>query len=65
MDEKSPDDVANSKKRKGVNAETGPYVLRTLLEDVPLSAEGDQDDIKINCVEVLGTVRLIYTMYHC
>ncbi|KAH9222695.1 TGF beta receptor associated protein-like protein 1 [Leptodontidium sp. 2 PMI_412] len=34
-------------------AETGPFVLRSLLEDLPLSAEGDRDDIEINCVEFL------------
>ena len=33
---------------------TGPFVLRSLLEDVPLSAEGERDDIEINCVEFLG-----------
>ncbi|KAH8663679.1 hypothetical protein BGZ60DRAFT_490463 [Tricladium varicosporioides] len=33
--------------------ETGPYVLRGLLEDVPLSADGDRDDIGITCVEFL------------
>jgi len=54
MDEKSPEDVVDPKKRKGVDLETGPYVLRTLLANVPLSAEGDGDDTKINCVEVLG-----------
>jgi hypothetical protein len=34
--------------------EVGPYVLRTLLDEVPLSADGGQDDIKINCVDYLG-----------
>ena len=34
--------------------ETGPYVLRNLLEDLPLSADGDRDDIEITCVEFLG-----------
>lgn len=36
--------------------ETGPFVLRSLLQDLPLSAEGDRDDIEINCVEFLGKV---------
>jgi len=36
------------------NPETGPYVLRVLLEDLPLSADGDGDDIEITCVEFLG-----------
>ncbi|KLU91479.1 hypothetical protein MAPG_09998, partial [Magnaporthiopsis poae ATCC 64411] len=31
--------------------EPGPFVLRTLLHDVPLSADGDEEDIKINCVD--------------
>lgn len=33
---------------------TGPYVLQPLVEDLPLSAEGDGADIKINCVEFYG-----------
>lgn len=39
-----------------VTLETGPYVLRRLLNNVPLSADGDGDGdgIKINCVEFLG-----------
>jgi len=39
--------------RRQAAAETGPFVLRALLEDLPLSAEGDRDDIEINCVEFL------------
>lgn len=31
----------------------GPFILRDLLADVPLSADGSKDDIKINCVEYL------------
>jgi hypothetical protein len=34
--------------------ETGPFVLRTLLDDVPLSADRARDGIKITCVEFLG-----------
>ncbi len=34
--------------------EDGPYVLRTLLDEVPLSADGSQEDIKINCVDYYG-----------
>ncbi|KAI1093963.1 hypothetical protein F5B19DRAFT_96250 [Rostrohypoxylon terebratum] len=33
--------------------DVGPFVLRTLFEDVPLSEDGTKDDIKINCVEYL------------
>ena len=32
----------------------GPFVLKALLEDVPLSADGDEDNIVINCVEYFG-----------
>jgi vacuolar protein sorting-associated protein 3 len=35
--------------------EDGPFVLRTLLEGVPLSADGTSQDIKINCVEYYGS----------
>ena len=34
--------------------EDGPFILRPLLDQVPLSADGSQDDIKINCVEYWG-----------
>lgn len=33
----------------------GPYVLRPLLDSVPLSADGSANDIKINCVDYYGT----------
>ncbi|KAI0006939.1 hypothetical protein F4779DRAFT_539798 [Xylariaceae sp. FL0662B] len=32
----------------------GPFVLRTLFADVPLSEDSTRDDIRINCVEYLG-----------
>ena len=48
------EDTPSSRQRKRRAPETGPFVLRSLLEDVPLSAEGDQDDIEINCVEFFG-----------
>ncbi|KAI2609283.1 hypothetical protein GGR54DRAFT_383522 [Hypoxylon sp. NC1633] len=34
---------------------TGPFVLRSLFADVPLSEDGTRDDIKINCVEYLDS----------
>ena len=55
MEHKDVGDLQSSRKRKRADAETGPFVLRSLLEDLPLSAEGDRDDIEINCVEFLGT----------
>jgi hypothetical protein len=37
------------------NLESGPFVLRTLLKDVPLPSDGAKDEeVKINCVEYLG-----------
>jgi len=45
---------AASWKRKRLAAEVGPFVLRSLLEDLPLSADGGRDDVEINCVEFLG-----------
>ncbi|XP_044721915.1 TGF beta receptor associated protein 1 [Hirsutella rhossiliensis] len=33
--------------------EDGPYVLRSLLDNVPLAADGSQDPVGINCVEYL------------
>lgn len=33
---------------------TGPFVLRTLLDNVPLSEDGDDEEFKINCVDYLG-----------
>jgi hypothetical protein len=50
----SSQDASRSRKRRRMVPETGPFVLRSLLEDVPLSAEGDRNDIEINCVEFLG-----------
>ncbi|KAG6008801.1 hypothetical protein E4U21_003830 [Claviceps maximensis] len=34
--------------------ETGPYILRPLLDEVPLSVDGSQSNTKINCVEYYG-----------
>lgn len=54
MEEKDPEGLSSSNERRRATPETGPYVLRSLLDDVPLSAEGDRDDIEIKCVEFLG-----------
>lgn len=32
----------------------GPFVLRSLLENVPLSADDTEEDIQINCVDYYG-----------
>jgi hypothetical protein len=54
MDANDPEELSSSSVERAT-PETGPYVLRALLEDLPLSADGDRDDIEITCVEFLGT----------
>lgn len=44
--------------KRELQLHTGPFVLRTLLDDVPLSEDGEHDDIKINCVDYLGVYSL-------
>lgn len=53
------DDERVREENEQPDLETGPFVLRTLLKDVPLSGDGAKDDdVKINCVEYLGTHQL-------
>jgi len=35
--------------------ETGPYILRSLIQDVALSADGQNENTKITCVEAWRT----------
>ncbi|OTB05229.1 hypothetical protein M426DRAFT_320043 [Hypoxylon sp. CI-4A] len=44
---------SQSDKRSLKKLGAGPFQLRTLFADVPLSEDGTRDDIKINCVEYL------------
>jgi hypothetical protein len=60
MDHGDPEGVLGSMSGLLGSAETGPYVFRTLLDNVPLAADGNGDDIEINCVEFLGTRILHY-----
>lgn len=39
----------------------GPYALRPLLHNVPLAADGSDEDVKINCVEYFG-MRILETV---
>jgi vacuolar protein sorting-associated protein 3 len=59
MDRRDQEGVASSKAGPRTSVGTGPYVFRSLLPDVPLSVDGDRDDIEINCVEFLGMCRYI------
>lgn len=58
FDGRSTQDKADSSSGARRQPATGPFVLRTLLEDVPLSEDGDNDDVKINFVEYLGKTTL-------
>lgn len=42
----------------------GPFVLRKLVSDLPLSADGEHTDARLTCVEVWGMyiVLLLYYM---
>jgi len=35
--------------------QTGPYILRDLLTNVPLSEDGDEQNLAITCVEFWST----------
>lgn len=43
-------------------AMTGPFVLRTLLDNVPLSEDGDDDQVKINCVDYFGKLQFSHVV---
>lgn len=60
MDQEDSEEVSGALSRPPAFMETGPYVFHSLLDDLPLSADGDRDDIEINCVEFLGT----YDTFH-
>jgi len=39
--------------------ETGPYILRSLIQDVALSADGEHENVKITCVEAWSMYRIL------
>jgi hypothetical protein len=43
--------TSNSGEKEPLRLETGSYILRSLIKDVALSATGDNENIKITCVE--------------
>ncbi|GJC88787.1 vacuolar protein sorting-associated protein 3 [Colletotrichum liriopes] len=55
MASEDPDDQTSSASgsTNAVARNDGPFVLRTLLDEVPLSADGAAEGIKINCVDYL------------
>lgn len=56
MTSEDPDDQRSSASGSSdaMARNEGPFVLRTLMDEVPLSADGAGDGVKINCVEYLG-----------
>ena len=51
----SSEESATSRKRKRIKLPTtGPYVLKSLLENVPLSADDENGSIEITCAELWG-----------
>lgn len=55
------------KKHKAAGAlpRAGPFGLRPLLHDVPLSADGKNEDVKINCVDYLGMCPMRFRLDAC
>lgn len=48
----SADDSDSPRKRRRIAPpETGPYVLRQLIDTVPVAGEGSEQDVYITCVE--------------
>ncbi|EEQ89785.2 TGF beta receptor associated protein 1 [Blastomyces dermatitidis ER-3] len=48
----SDDDIDSPRKRRRIAPpETGPYVLRQLIESVPVAGEGSEQEVYITCVE--------------
>lgn len=54
MELQDPEEPTSRKRQLPGPLEVGPFVLRSLLADLPLSVEGDGGDVEINCVEFLG-----------
>ena len=47
-----PDSESPRRKRRRLNPEdTGPYVLKPILENLPLETEEAPEDVNISCVE--------------
>lgn len=54
----SEDDGIGPRKRRKIGPQaSAPYVLRQLLDEVPLSAEDGTTDVHITCVEYWSEIR--------
>lgn len=65
----SDDDTDNPRKRRRIAApETSPYVLRELIDSVPVAGDGAEQDAYITCVEywsMLGCLPPIRSLWDC
>jgi hypothetical protein len=60
MGSKGDDGADGPRKRRRINPpEIGPYVVRPLLDEVPVAVERDEHDVHITSVEFWGTFYLI------
>jgi hypothetical protein len=48
------DQNASRKRKRHALQETGPYILRTLVDELPIRAEEDDPAATITCVELWG-----------
>ncbi len=59
MDSNGDADVDGPRKRRRINPPgTGPYVVRQLLDKVPVVVEEGQHDVHISCVEYWSALYL-------
>ena len=53
-------DSSISRKRRKLNPpDAGPYILRSLVDSLPVVPEGGDENVHINCVELWSKFRLI------
>lgn len=45
------DDGLSSRKRRRISPQAAPYILRQLLDELPLATEDPNADVHITCVE--------------
>jgi hypothetical protein len=55
---------SNARKRRRMKLpEAGPYVLRNVLKDIPLTTEDGSEDAQISCIEFWSTLILADTKF--
>lgn len=54
MTSNGPGDELSEPRGNHRASQCGPFILRPLLDQLPLSADGAESDIKINCIDLWG-----------